>query len=170
MFRSIQPCIIFMDEVDSLLTSRSDSKSDSLRRLKTEFLVQFDGAATSNEERVTVIAATNLPHSKFFSTTVRTGSDCYVLELDEAVLRRFPKRIMIVPPDESARHALILLCLSDVKHSLSKKDLTKLAQLTNHYSGSDLTQLAKEAALAPLRELTTEQVNRLVHQIMNHYL
>ena len=55
-----------MDEVDSLLTSRSESESDSLRRLKTEFLVQFDGAATSTDDRVTVIAATNLPQSKCF--------------------------------------------------------------------------------------------------------
>jgi len=64
--RALQPCIIFMDEVDSLLTARSESESDSLRRLKTEFLVQFDGAATSNDDRVTVIAATNLPQSTFF--------------------------------------------------------------------------------------------------------
>ena len=75
---------------------------------------------------------------------------------------------MIVPPDEEARHALLVLCLKEIKHSLSRSDLSKLAKLSNNYSGSDLTQLAKEAALAPLRELTTEQVNRLV--IPNHSL
>ena len=53
-----------MDEVDSLLSARSDSESDSLRRIKTEFLVQFDGAATKSEDKITIIAATNLPQSK----------------------------------------------------------------------------------------------------------
>ena len=80
--------------------------------------------------------------------------------MDEAVLRRFPKRIMIVPPDEAARHDLLKKCLTEIKHSLKASDLKKLARQTENYSGSDLTQLAKEAALAPLRELTTEQVNR----------
>ena len=67
---------------------------------------------------------------------------------------------MIVPPDEAARHDLLKKCLTEIKHSLKASDLKKLARQTENYSGSDLTQLAKEAALAPLRELTTEQVNR----------
>ena len=61
----IQPTVIFIDEIDSLLTARSDSDSDSIRRLKTEFLIQFDGAATSAEDKVTIIGATNLPQSKY---------------------------------------------------------------------------------------------------------
>ena len=60
----IQPTVIFIDEIDSLLTARSDNDSDSIRRLKTEFLIQFDGAATSSEDKVTIIGATNLPQSK----------------------------------------------------------------------------------------------------------
>jgi len=67
---------------------------------------------------------------------------------------------MIVAPDEQARHDLLIQCLKEIKHSLSKTDLKRLAKMTENYSGSDLTQLAKEAALAPLRELTTDQVNR----------
>ena len=61
----IQPTVIFIDEIDSLLTARSDNDSDSIRRLKTEFLIQFDGAATSAEDKVTIIGATNLPQSKY---------------------------------------------------------------------------------------------------------
>ena len=68
----IQPTVIFIDEIDSLLTARSDNDSDSIRRLKTEFLIQFDGAATSTEDKVTIIGATNLPQSKFLLS--KTGN------------------------------------------------------------------------------------------------
>ena len=77
-------------------------------------------------------------------------------------MRRFPKRIMIVPPDEDSRRKILEKNLSDTRHSLTKTDLKKLAVATKNYSGSDLFQLAKEAALAPLRELTTAQINKLV--------
>ena len=61
-----------MDEIDSLLSERKDNEQESSRRLKTEFLVQFDGVASNNSERVTLIGATNLPNN-----------------LDLAALRRF---------------------------------------------------------------------------------
>jgi spastin len=56
-----QPSIIFMDEIDSLLSSRSAGEHDAARRLKTEFLVQFDGVAGAGatDARVIVIGATN---------------------------------------------------------------------------------------------------------------
>lgn len=74
--------MIFIDEIDSLLSQRSDSEHESSRRIKTEFLVQLDGATTDNDERILVIGATNRPQ-----------------ELDEAARRRFVKRLYIPLPD-----------------------------------------------------------------------
>lgn len=73
--------VIFIDEIDSLLSQRSDSEHESSRRIKTEFLVQLDGATTDNDERLLVIGATNRPQ-----------------ELDEAARRRFTKRLYIPLP------------------------------------------------------------------------
>lgn len=77
-----QPSVIFIDEIDSLLCSRKEGEQESTRRVKTEFLVELDGAKTNNDERVLIIGATNLPQ-----------------ELDDAVIRRFVKRLYIPLPN-----------------------------------------------------------------------
>ena len=167
----IQPTVIFIDEIDSLLTARSDNDSDSIRRLKTEFLIQFDGAATSAEDKVTIIGATNLPQSKFCMDKLGThhtsstrftylGLIFIVLELDEAVLRRFPKRILVSLPIESDRADLLRMLMTKQRNEITDRDLREIAKRLQNYSSSDITQLAKDAAMAPMRELSTEQVKK----------
>jgi SpoVK/Ycf46/Vps4 family AAA+-type ATPase len=88
------PSIIFIDEVDSILTKRSSEENEASRRLKTEFLIQLDGVGSSNT-RILVIAATNRP-----------------FDLDEAALRRLTKRIFIGLPDSQSRLSLIKKLIS----------------------------------------------------------
>ncbi|XP_056109560.1 spastin isoform X3 [Rhinichthys klamathensis goyatoka] len=142
--RELQPSIIFIDEIDSLLCERREGEHDASRRLKTEFLIEFDGVQSGGDERVLVMGATNRPQ-----------------ELDEAVLRRFAKRIYVALPTEETRLELLKNLLSKHRNPLSQKELSQLARMTDGYSGSDLTSLAKDAALGPIRELRPEQVRNI---------
>lgn len=83
-----QPTVIFIDEIDSLLCARNESDMESSRRIKTEFLVQLDGANTFGNEndRILIIGATNRPD-----------------DLDEAVRRRLSKRLYIPLPNSDGR-------------------------------------------------------------------
>lgn len=129
--------VIFIDEIDSLLTQRSESDQEASRRIKTEFLVQMDGAGCDPTERILVIGATNRPQ-----------------EIDEAARRRFIKRLYIPLPESEAREWLVKKLLHDQRHSLTDEDIKELAELTKGYSGSDLHGLCQDAALGPIRSLT----------------
>ncbi|CAG9105948.1 unnamed protein product [Plutella xylostella] len=134
--RELQPSIIFVDEVDSLLCERSSGEHEASRRLKTEFLVELDGLPAAGADRLVVMAATNRPH-----------------ELDEAALRRFPKRVYVSLPDEQTRAALLTRVLSRGAASSAVDDaqVAELAARTEGYSGSDLAALCRDAALGPIR-------------------
>ncbi|XP_028278960.1 spastin [Parambassis ranga] len=142
--RELQPSVIFIDEVDSLLCERREGEHEASRRLKTEFLIEFDGVQSGGDDRVLVMGATNRPQ-----------------ELDEAVLRRFAKRVYVALPDEQTRFTLLKNLLGKHGNPLSQKELSSLAKKTSGYSGSDLTSLAKDAALGPIRELGPDQVRSM---------
>jgi spastin len=130
-----------MDEIDSLLSKRSDNEHEASRRIKTEFMVQLDGAATVAEDRILVMGATNLPHN-----------------LDDAVLRRLSKRVYVPLPDLAARAALVAQLLPPdgaVRCALSDGDRADLVARTERYSCSDVVGLCKEASMGPVRDLLT---------------
>ncbi|KAI8918724.1 P-loop containing nucleoside triphosphate hydrolase protein [Entophlyctis helioformis] len=146
--RELQPSVIFIDEIDSILTERSESEHEASRRLKTEFLLQFDGIGAEANERMLVLAATNRPQ-----------------ELDEAALRRLVKRIYIPLPESATRSALLMHLLNNHRHSLSASDIRRLVSATQGYSGSDLTALAREASLGPIRALGDDLISTPADQI-----
>lgn len=142
--RELKPCILFIDEVDSMLCERKENESEATRRIKTEFFIELDGLKSDNNDNVFVIAATNTPYS-----------------LDEAALRRFPKRIFVDLPDQQGRVELLRKLLSEQNNPLTENEINELATLTNGYSASDITALAQDAALGPIRELKSDQIKNL---------
>jgi len=138
MARYFQPSVVFIDEIDSLLSQRSESDADNgSRRLKTEFLIQLDGATTNDDkDRILIVGATNRPE-----------------EIDEAVRRRMGKRLYIPLPSKEGRKEMITRLLSKNPHTLSDDELNEFVELTNGYSGSDIKNLCGEASLFSVREL-----------------
>ncbi|XP_062851224.1 fidgetin-like protein 1 isoform X2 [Trichomycterus rosablanca] len=115
---------------------RTDGEHDSSRRIKTEFLVQLDGAATSSEDRILVVGATNRPQ-----------------EIDEAARRRLAKRLYIPLPEAAARQQIVTNLMSLEKSHLAADELEKVVSCTEGFSGADMTQLCREAALGPIRSM-----------------
>ncbi len=127
--KALAPSIIFVDEIDSLLSSRSGSgEHEATRRIKTEFLIQWSDlqrAAAGREQsekekergdasRVLVLAATNLPWA-----------------IDEAARRRFVRRQYIPLPEDETRATQLRTLLGHQKHSLDENDIQKLVDLTD---------------------------------------
>ena len=132
--RKAAPSVIFIDEVDSLLTTRGLDEVGGERRVKTQFLIELDGLR-SLEELVVVIGATNRPW-----------------DLDPAIVRRFERRIYVPLPDREAREEIFKIHLRGVELA-EDVDLAELAELTVGYTGSDIRLVCREAAMEPLREL-----------------
>ncbi|CAA3027719.1 AAA domain-containing FHA domain-containing [Olea europaea subsp. europaea] len=132
----ISPSVVFVDEVDSMLGRReSPGEHEAMRKMKNEFMVNWDGLRTKDTERVLVLAATNRP-----------------FDLDEAVIRRLPRRLMVNLPDAANRAKILKVILA--KEDLSPDvDLDSVASMTDGYSGSDLKNLCVTAAHRPIREL-----------------
>ena len=137
MARSNKPSIIFIDEVDSLCSSRSDSENDATRRIKTEFLVQMQGVGVNNDG-ILVLGATNIPWG-----------------LDAAIRRRFEKRIYIPLPDESPRRRMFEIHIGNTPHALTPHDFTQLGHRTDGYSGADIGIVVRDALMMPIRKVQT---------------
>lgn len=142
--RNNVPAVIFIDEIDSLLSQRSDTEHEGSRRIKTEFLVQLDGADTDKEERILLVAATNRPQ-----------------ELDDAARRRLERRLYIPLPETSARRTIILGAIADISHSLDSAQIDAICERCAGYSGADVSNLCREAALGPMRDLRGQDIQTI---------
>jgi len=135
--RAHKPSIIFIDEIDSLCASRSDTESESARRVKTEFLVQMQGVG-NDMDSILVLGATNIPWS-----------------LDAAIRRRFEKRIYISLPEEQARKSMFKLNLGNTPNNMTEQDFNELARRSEGYSGADISIVVRDALMSPIRLIQT---------------
>lgn len=111
--RRLAPCVVFLDEIDSLLGRRgAASEHEATRRLRNEFLSQWDGllseppekergaradaGGAAGPQRVLVLGATNRP-----------------FDLDDAALRRLPRRLALHMPDAAARASILRVLLAE---------------------------------------------------------
>jgi len=131
------PCVLFLDEVDALGQKRSHLRHSGIRGTVNQLLAELDNASSANEG-VFVLAATNHPW-----------------DVDTGLRRpgRFDRMLLVLPPDEAAREAILRLNLRE--RPLAEdvgREIPKLAARTRTYSGADLAHLCETAAEAAMEE------------------
>ncbi|KAJ8063580.1 hypothetical protein OCU04_007449 [Sclerotinia nivalis] len=137
MARENKPSIIFIDEVDALCGPRGEGESEASRRIKTEMLVQMDGVGRDSRG-VLVLGATNIPW-----------------QLDAAIRRRFQRRVHISLPDLPARTKMFEISVGTTPCELVASDYRKLGELSEGYSGSDISIAVQDALMQPVRKIQT---------------
>ncbi len=150
MARENKPSIIFIDEVDALCGPRGEGESEASRRIKTEMLVQMDGVGRDSKG-VLVLGATNIPW-----------------QLDAAIRRRFQRRVHISLPDLPARTKMFELSVGSTPCDLTPADFRKLGELSEGYSGSDISIAVQDALMQPVRKIQTATHYKKVISHLNH--
>ncbi|KAF5116346.1 hypothetical protein DV452_002689 [Geotrichum candidum] len=128
----LQPCIIFIDEIDSFLRERQSSDHEVTAMLKAEFMTLWDGL--TSEGRILVLGATNRPN-----------------DIDDAILRRMPKRFPVKLPERAQRRRILEIMLKDAKVEPTF-DIDEVATRTAGLSGSDIREACRNAAMTATRD------------------
>ncbi|XP_063070736.1 fidgetin [Engraulis encrasicolus] len=135
--RCRQPAVLFISEVELLLSSSGGLAEDSpVQRVRSELLLQLDGLlAAAPDEQVLVVCSTSKPE-----------------EIDEPLRRYFMRRLLVPLPDPGARHQIISQLLSQHSYCLSDKEVGLLVQRTEGFSGLDVARLCQEAVIGQLQQ------------------
>ncbi|KAI1976895.1 Vacuolar protein sorting-associated protein 4 [Ophidiomyces ophidiicola] len=135
MARENRPAIIFIDEIDALCGTRGEGESEASRRIKTELLIQMDGVG-NDTKGVLILGATNIPW-----------------QLDMAIRRRFQRRVHISLPDTAARMKMFMLNVGSTPCEVTQAGYQTLADMTEGYSGSDISIAVQDALMQPVRKI-----------------
>lgn len=130
----LQPCIIFIDEIDSFLRARNSTDHEATAMMKAQFMSFWDGLITDNACTVIILGATNRPQ-----------------DLDRAILRRMPAAFRIPLPNTAQRQQIIDLILENEPVS-DDVNVQRLAESTEGFSGSDLRELCRNASVYRVRD------------------
>ncbi|KAF5596025.1 MSP1 AAA ATPase [Fusarium pseudoanthophilum] len=137
--RKMQPAIIFIDEIDAVLGTRRSGEHEASGMVKAEFMTLWDGLTSSNSSgmpaRIMVLGATNR-----------------INDIDEAILRRMPKKFPVTLPETEQRRRILQLILQDTKTDPEHFNLDYVARITAGLSGSDIKEACRDAAMVPVRE------------------
>ncbi|GJQ14534.1 hypothetical protein GpartN1_g6325.t1 [Galdieria partita] len=130
----IQPCILFIDEIDSLFRERSAYDHEAYRDMKAEFMSLWDGLLSDPSAAVIVVGATNRPW-----------------DIDAAILRRMPRSFLVDYPTTCERKEILQVILSEIVLEPGF-DFDRIAEETPGLTGSDLKEICRVAAYQPIRE------------------
>lgn len=146
----IQPCIIFIDEIESFLRNRSSLDHEATAMMKAQFMSLWDGLDTSSTTQVMVMGATNRPQ-----------------DVDPAILRRMPTTFHVGLPNTRQRQDILRLILAGENLS-NAINLKEIAEKTDGYSGSDLRELCRDAAMYRVRDyVRKEQMRQIAQQLQD---
>ncbi|KAL4787596.1 P-loop containing nucleoside triphosphate hydrolase protein [Aspergillus varians] len=142
--RKLQPSIVFIDEIDAVLGTRRSGEHEASGMVKAEFMTHWDGLTSANSsgepQRVVVLGATNR-----------------MQDIDDAILRRMPKKFPVTLPPAAQRLGILSLVLKDTKIDRQNFDLHYLVKMMAGMSGSDIKEACRDAAMAPVRELIRQK-------------
>ncbi|EED18283.1 membrane-spanning ATPase, putative [Talaromyces stipitatus ATCC 10500] len=148
--RKLQPSIVFIDEIDAVLGTRRSGEHEASGMVKAEFMTHWDGLTSTNSlgepQRVVVLGATNR-----------------IQDIDEAILRRMPKKFPVSLPPAAQRLRILALVLKDTKIDRANFDLEYLVSAMAGMSGSDIKEACRDAAMVPMRELIREKKAAGIH-------
>uniref|UniRef100_A0A8C9V375 Outer mitochondrial transmembrane helix translocase n=1 Tax=Scleropages formosus TaxID=113540 RepID=A0A8C9V375_SCLFO len=146
----IQPCIIFIDEIDSFLRNRSSLDHEATAMMKAQFMSLWDGLETGADSQVMVMGATNRPQ-----------------DVDPAILRRMPTTFHVSLPNQRQRHDILRLILAEENLSAAV-NLREIAEKTEGCSGSELRELCRDAAMYRFRDyVRKQQMKQITHQLQD---
>ncbi|KAI5295026.1 hypothetical protein KEM52_002572 [Ascosphaera acerosa] len=138
--RKLEPTIVFIDEIDAVLGTRRSGEHEASGMVKAEFMTHWDGLTSANTtgkpQRVLILGATNRIH-----------------DIDDAILRRMPKKFPVSLPTLQQRMRILGLLLKDTKIERDDFDLPYLVNAMSGMSGSDIKEACRDAAMVPVREL-----------------
>ncbi|XP_032518734.2 outer mitochondrial transmembrane helix translocase-like isoform X1 [Danaus plexippus] len=138
----LQPCIVFIDEIESFLRTRTAHDHEATAMMKTQFMSLWDGLITDNTCNVIIMGATNRPQ-----------------DLDKAIQRRMPATFHVPMPNLQQREHILQLILKS-EPTADDIDYARLASSTDGFSGSDLHELCRQAAVYRVRDLAREELQR----------
>ncbi|QUC20795.1 uncharacterized protein UV8b_05036 [Ustilaginoidea virens] len=137
--RKMQPAIIFIDEIDAVLGTRRSGENEASSMVKAEFMTLWDGLTSANSSglpaQIVVLGATNR-----------------INDIDEAILRRLPKKFPVPLPGLEQRRKILQLVLQDTQTDEHDFDLAYVSMITAGMSGSDIKEACRDAAMEPVRE------------------